>query len=111
LDGELAALTAEFDELLAAPADGEAYDCLCSPSLLRRLDRLRREIARLTTSRAARLEQISSAEARSLVVETKLSEALAWEERQAQQRSIEDATLLRLVAQPSSLAQENEPKS
>lgn len=111
VDSELAALTAEFDELLAAPADGEAYDRLCSPFLLRRLDRLRHEIARLTAGRAARLEQIRSADARSRVVETKLSEARSWEERQAQQRSIEEATLLRLVAEPSSLAQENEPKS
>lgn len=111
MDSELSALSIEFNELLVASENSGPYDRLCSPFLLRRLDRLRREIARLTASRSTKLEQIRSADARSRVVETKLSEARTWEERQAQQRSIEDATLLRLVAEASSLAQENKPKS
>lgn len=111
IDAELSALTAELDSLLAQPADAGAYDQLCGPFVLRRLDRLRREIAMLTASRSAKLEQTRSADARSRIVRARMDEALSWEERQAEQRSVEDATLLRMIAQASSLAQENEPKA
>lgn len=111
IDGDLSQINARRDDLLANAAQTETYNPLTGPFVLKRLDRLRRDLEVLSANRRAQLEHLTTIDARMRVVESRMTQALHWEERQEQGKTIEEVTALRLLEGQASLVQDTEPKS
>jgi hypothetical protein len=107
IDAELNRLLQQRDELLARSGETDTTFPMAASSALRRLDRVLRELQKTAHSRQATATQLRIVEARRQVVEERKREAVGWEDRLAEGRSLEDMTALRLIADPSSPAQEN----